>query len=226
MTTPPLRFSLLVLNVAWTGCGGRDAPPAPTPAVDAPTAVPAPPGPLNPHQRAALWRAGRAFLEAKPTSDEAMVAALETAAPGSTNEVMFAVLQMLYALEPDPPALEWMHIEGLGAAMGAANRVLDPKDADLVKVGLTRTAFERIRTEMRLGGATRLERFGCMIEDGYHGQRGLVVNEDAAFRRGDTWLVLQGVRNALSFDSPCPPAGIRCEAEEPGWFLCRSVSTP
>lgn len=181
----------------------------------------APAAPLTPDQRGALWNAGRAFLAAKGTSDKDMISQLRAQAPETTQEVMFDVVQVLFAVQADPPAVDWFRTEGLGAPMDSAHRVLNPADADLQRVGLTRTSFDEILSDMRLGGAVRLQRFACMIDDPYHGQPGLVVNQDAAFARGDAWLVLQGERNGLSFSTPCPPDGLTCAPEESGWFLCR-----
>ncbi len=148
----PAPFLVLV---AGPGCSGE----LPTPKTE-PSPVGAPPASLAPGLRAALYRAGQTFLHAKPTEDKELIAALEKAQPGATQEVMFGAYQQLFAIEPNPPVLEWIPIEGLGAQAGSVVRVPDPPDVELTRVGLTRVDFERVSVALREAGVTRVERFG------------------------------------------------------------------
>lgn len=110
-----------------------------------------------------------------------------------------------------PPAVETTWVLGLGMPAADVQVRVAPTAADFAEIGLAEAVFDAwIRAARRLG-VSRIERWGVFIQDGYHGQPGLVVRQDVALRVADGWEVhLDDPSPLLRDHRPIPPTPMAC----------------
>lgn len=133
--------------------------------------------------------------------------------------------EQLWAMDLEPLTLETVTLMGLGAHIGKVKSSSPATDAELAALGLDRASVAMWKAAATREGVSRIERWTPIISDPYHGQPGLVVRTDIAFRQADGWAVcLDKPSPLLTTNQPVPPADVRCEPE-PGtgerWWRCR-----
>ena len=110
-----------------------------------------------------------------------------------------------------PPAIETTWVLGLGMPAADVEVRALPTKADFAEVGLAEVAFDGWVRAARQLGVSRVDRWGVFIQDGYHGQPGLVVRQDIALRVAGGWEVYLDTPSPLVRDHrPVPPEPMAC----------------
>lgn len=116
-----------------------------------------------------------------------------------------------------------------GVAESVRTSSRPPTVEELADLGMHPVDFAIWVEVARAAGVERIERWGAVISDPYHGQPGLVVRDDIAFWTGERWRVCKGEDSSLLSDNRVvPPARTTCLAQTEGsrWTTCTPAEQP
>jgi hypothetical protein len=128
----------------------------------------------------------------------------------------------LWSIDVERRSIVRARLAGLGVAVGLEDSSVPATPEEVSAVGVDPASLEvwlRVASSHRV---RRIERWGVVIADPYHGQPGLVVRTDVGFLIDGVWKVCMDESTTLLDEHvPVPPGGLKCVEEQGGWWTCK-----